>query len=62
MSFIVKCTKCGYENEFKNGESSWSNKIEIDVDTEEDLVGVDIKSIDIFCQNDECPNWIELKL
>jgi hypothetical protein len=53
---------CGNENEYKSGDIGWSNNIEVDLDIDEDLDSITINSIDIYCQNDECPNYIELKL
>lgn len=55
MSFIIKCPKCGEEQEFKNNEYE-KGKIKISLYTFPSGYGCSNASVDIDC---ECGNGLE---
>ena len=61
MSFIIKCNKCGSEQEYTNETKRFTDNIGIDVDLKGTFMGDCVNSIDIYCENRECNNLIELK-
>lgn len=62
MSFTIKCDKCGGEQVFTNYSERWEQYIEIAIGTSTRYGEVINSSIDIYCENQECPNKIEIKL
>jgi hypothetical protein len=60
MSFTVICDKCGNKATFTNESRRWTKEIEIVVDMSGFYNEV-INSIDIHCENIDCPNFIEIK-
>ena len=61
MSFTIKCNKCGSEQEYANDSKRFTDKIGVDVDVKGTFTGDSVNSIDIYCENGVCNNYIELK-
>ncbi|MGD7007586.1 hypothetical protein [Metabacillus sp. 84] len=62
VSFTIKCDKCGGEQVFTNKSKRWGDHIEINVDTYKGYFGTVDKSIDIYCENIDCQNKIEIRI
>ena len=61
MGFTIKCNKCGNEQVFTNESKRWEENIEIDVDMSHTFSGSTVNTVDIFCENINCNQYIELK-
>jgi hypothetical protein len=63
MSFTIKCDKCGNEIKLHNGDSRNNDKIQLIADVGTDWIGryEEVRSVDIYCENKECQNTIEIK-
>lgn len=58
MAFAITCNKCGGKQTFKENDTANQEKIGLAVNTTD--WGEVIESIDIYCENKECDNWISI--
>lgn len=61
MSFIIKCNKCGGEQEFTSNSKRFEENISIDIYVRGTYMGEVVESIEIECENINCNNAIEIK-
>lgn len=59
MSFTIKCDKCGNFATFNTGDTRNGDKIQVIPDIH--FMEYTVNSVDIYCENDECNNDVELK-
>lgn len=59
-SFTVTCDKCGGSATFRHEDRRYKSEIELDVELRGDYA-VDIDNIVIYCENLDCPNWVDIK-
>ncbi|WP_243299113.1 hypothetical protein [Bacillus litorisediminis] len=59
MAFTIKCNECGNEQVFKEGDRRWQDNIEI----EAEQIGYQnaISHLTIYCENEKCNHWIDIK-
>ncbi|WP_162875954.1 hypothetical protein [Bacillus anthracis] len=56
MSFTIKCNKCGYEQHFKEDDSFYGEKVEIQPRCWSDEIYLSIE-----CKNPNCKESIDFK-
>lgn len=61
LAFTIKCNECENEQVFTNGMFRSTDKIELDVEASHDFVGTTIDHIVIYCENDKCNKWIDIR-
>lgn len=60
MGFTIKCNKCGNEQEFKQNDRLWQDKIQLEVELRGTYEQI-FDQLTIYCENEKCNQWIELK-
>lgn len=60
MSFIIECSKCGAKQEFTSKSKNYEENISIDVNVKGTVIGDTVQGIEIYCQNFNCNNSIEI--
>ena len=60
MSFKMVCEKCGNAQEYNTGENRKTHE-NIDIDIDQHGYEGAIYGIEIYCKNDKCTNWVEIK-
>lgn len=60
MAFTIRYNECGNEQVFKEGDRRWQENVEIEAE-QTGCYGSVISHFTIYCENEKCNHWIDIK-